>query len=146
MRHAWILVAVLALAAAIHLGYSGWRGAVLYYLTPSEVRGEGRANEGSALRVAGRVLEDSLVWDPAALSLAFEITDGAASIPVLMVGQAPGSVRPGQEVVVEGTVNEAGALVGTRLIVKCPSKYEGATAPGGQAPGSGGQMPAGGGK
>lgn len=125
MRRRLLWAGLLVLAAVAYLAYTGWQGAALYYLTPSEARARGTSTR--SFRVAGNVGPD-VTWDAAAMVLRFEVTDGVASVPVVYRGAPPDNFGPGQQVVVEGTGDGTGTIVARRLIMKCPSKYEQAPA------------------
>ncbi|MDI6894464.1 MAG: cytochrome c maturation protein CcmE [Bacillota bacterium] len=125
MRRRLLWAGLLVLAAVAYLAYSGWQGAALYYLTPSEAQARGAST--TTFRVAGNVGAD-VRWDAAAMVLRFEVTDGSASVPVVYRGAPPDNFGPGQQVVVEGTGDGHGVMVANRLIMKCPSKYEQAPA------------------
>jgi cytochrome c-type biogenesis protein CcmE len=125
MRRRLLWVGLLVLAAVAYLAYTGWQGAALYYLTPSEARARGMS--AGTFRVAGNV-GSNVAWDAAAMVLRFEVTDGVVSVPVVYRGAPPDNFAPGQQVVVEGTGDGQGTIVARRLIMKCPSKYEQAPA------------------
>ncbi len=124
MRKRLIWVGLLVLAAVGYLAYTSWQGAALYYLTPSEAVAQGASLNGRSFRLAGLVAEGSVRWDAETSELRFVVTDGSSSVPVLYRGAAPDNFAPGQQIVAEGTADGNGGLVASRLIVKCPSKYE----------------------
>lgn len=125
MRRRLLWAGLLVVVAVGYLAYSGWQGAALYYLTPAEARE--KALSGRVFRVAGRVGTD-VAWDPGTVVLRFQVTDGTAAVPVVYRGAPPDNFGPGQQVVVEGSGDGQGGLVASRLIMKCPSKYEQAAA------------------
>lgn len=125
MRGRLLWAGLLVLLAVVYLAYSGWQGAALYYLTPSEA--QERVLSGRAFRLAGKVGPD-VAWDATAKLLQFQVTDGTAAVAVVYRGVPPDNFGPGQQVVVEGTGDGQGRVVANRLIMKCPSKYEQAPA------------------
>lgn len=127
MRRRLWWAGLLALAAVVYLGYSGWQGAALYYLTPAEAQERLSSLSGRNFRLAGNVAGE-VAWDPGTRLLEFRVTDGAAAVPVLYRGAPPDNFGPGRQVVVEGTADEQGKVLATRLLLKCPSKYEEAPA------------------
>ncbi len=128
MRSRLLVVGLLIVAAVGYLAYSSFQGATLYYLSPSEAAGQMTSLAGRTFRLAGKVAEGSVAFDPATSVLTFAIADAAARVGVTYSGAAPDNFAAGQEVVVEGTADGHGGLAASRVIVKCPSKYEGATA------------------
>ncbi|MDI6823021.1 MAG: cytochrome c maturation protein CcmE [Bacillota bacterium] len=125
MRRRLLWASLLVIVAVGYLAYTGWQGAALYYLTPAEARE--KVLSGRTFRVAGNVGPD-VAWDPGARVLRFQVTDGKVAVPVLYRGAPPDNFGPGQQVVVEGAGDGQGGLVASRLIMKCPSKYEQAPA------------------
>lgn len=129
MRGRLLWAGLLVLVAVVYLAYAGWQGAATYYVTPSEARG---GSFGRSFRLAGNVAP-GVTWDGASMLLQFEVTDGVATVPVVYRGAPPDNFAAGQQVVVEGTVDGQGRVVASRLIMKCPSKYEQATRSGNAA-------------
>ncbi|RJQ04627.1 MAG: cytochrome c maturation protein CcmE [Bacillota bacterium] len=124
VRSRLMLAGVLVLAAVVYLAYTSWQGAAMYYLTPSEVASQGEALRGRSFRLAGVVAEGSVVFDAAEGELRFDVVDDTSAVPVLYAGSLPDNFAAGQQVVAEGTGDGTGGMVATRLIIKCPSKYE----------------------
>lgn len=118
-----ILITLLAMAVVGYLVYTGVRDTMVYYLTVSEVVQKGPQSSDGALRMGGKVIEGSVVWDSKQLQLQFVVEDEKASLPVVYEGVVPDSFKPGREVIVEGTYTD-GTFVATQIMPTCPSKYE----------------------
>jgi len=58
------------------LVYESLGGAVSYYLTVSELLDKGSELYGERIRVAGKVVDNSIEWDADTLELRFVITEG----------------------------------------------------------------------
>lgn len=128
-RRVWLAVALVAGAIA-YLTISGLSSATLYYLTVSEALDPDRQLGTGRIRVWGTIVRESVDWRPETIRLAFAITDGERQLPVVYQGPKPDLFdQPGVEAVVEGRLAE-GTFVAERLLLKCPSKYEGVTGPG----------------
>ena len=75
---------------------------LVYFFTPSEVVAFSRQYEGRKVRVGGMVVKGSLKVVPKTLKLTFDLTDGAATIPVAFEGIPPDLFKEGTGAVVEG--------------------------------------------
>lgn len=140
-------VIVLAVATLI---YSAVRETSAYFMTVDEYAKSADAHAGKALRLAGRVSDGSVKWDPKTLDLEFlirpippkaaeahrEADGGKAAVAAPAGSEAPGTVLPvryngvlpdmfaaDRDVIVEGKV-EGGIFRAKTLLTTCPSKYE----------------------
>ena len=134
------LVIVGAVAALI---YTAARETSAYFLTMDEYAADASAHSGKQLRLAGRVTDGSVRWDPKTLDLEFAMqpippkkekgaTNVAETAPpppanaVLTVkynGILPDMFAEGRDVIVEGRVTNQ-VFVADTLLTTCPSKYE----------------------
>lgn len=108
--------------ASLYLVYSAARGSAAYYMTVGELLREGTTARN--VRVAGTIVEGSILWDERELTLRFEIADESGKLPVVYRGLRPDMFREGAEVVVEGRYFADGGFQAKKLILKCPSKYQ----------------------
>ena len=113
-------LALLAAAALAWLAVDAFQESVLYYLTPSEAQD---ADPEKRFRLAGLVVDGSLHRDDAGY-LHFEVTDGAATVPVRFDGQAPDSLGDGAEAVSEGRMTPDGVFEADSVLARCASKFE----------------------
>jgi len=142
-------VIVLAVATLI---YSAVRETSAYFITVDEYARSADAHAGKQLRLAGRVSDGSVKWDPKTLDLEFLIraippkeaaenaarhsggiktltvttTDAEAALvtlPVVYNGILPDMFAVDRDVIVEGKV-ENGIFQAKTLLTTCPSKYE----------------------
>ena len=99
----------------------------VYFLTPAELA-DRVASDSSlydvGLRVGGNVVKGSITRNVASQTITFEITDGAATFPVVYRGLAPDTFTDEVEVVVEGRLAIEGTFQATTLLAKCGSRYE----------------------
>jgi cytochrome c-type biogenesis protein CcmE len=116
-----VIVVTLALGILVYMGMSQF---TTYYLTVSEFLGDGASLNGKQVRVTGQVVPESVKWDTGNVTLNFTIADGNASLPVVYKGVVPDAFKAGQDVVVEGKYDPQGMFLASKLITKCPSKYE----------------------
>ena len=124
-----LLVVLIAGAMAFLLVRStGSSSGNLYYLEVDEF--VARPVDGD-VRLAGWVREGSIRREATGLVVRFLLTDEARreDVPVLYDsrkggGRIPDTFRDGSQVVVAGRMGPDGTFVATRLLAKCPSKYE----------------------
>ncbi|MGQ0609060.1 MAG: cytochrome c maturation protein CcmE [Chloroflexota bacterium] len=123
-RRQWgILVVVAVVLAAIgYLAFSSVGGALVYYLTPTELLERGDAALGETVRLGGLVEEGS-VSGPAT-DLTFVVTDGDTGIEVHSTVAPTRSFREGSGAVVEGALGADGVFEATQVIVKHDENYE----------------------
>lgn len=146
-------------AAVATLIYTAARETSAYFLTMDEYAAEAHAHEGKPLRLAGRVTEGSVDWNPRTLDLAFEIQsipprpgteeaeaatkvalESAEPAPTLVVkynGILPDMFAEGRDVIVEGHVTNQ-VFEANTLLTTCPSKYEADVTPDGEGYGGDG--------
>jgi len=74
--------------------------------------------------VAGQIVPDSVNQDTENFTLSFTITDGETTLPVVYQGVVPDTFKAGTDIVVEGKSDRQGVFHASKLITKCPSKYE----------------------
>jgi len=114
------------IAAIIYLVVSNIGGTSTYYLTVGELKAKGPSIYGKNVRVAGKVIGETIQWDPENLILRFEIADESGRLPVVYHGPRPDMLRDGADAVVEGKYTPEGVFeVNPKgLMLKCPSKYQ----------------------
>ncbi len=93
-----------------------------YYLFPNEAL-EQKADfpDGRRFRLAGLVVEGSIERDGEGLR--FVVTDGAASIPVILSGTAPALFNDGVPVLIEGTW-QSEVFLGDTAVIRHSENYE----------------------
>lgn len=100
-----------------------------YYQTLGEARVALRPGDGQIVRINGVPDKASVKYDAQNLSLAFDIVEGIARMPVLYHGVIPDTFNQSESVVVEGSLDGNGVFEARTLLVKCPSRYEPVIAP-----------------
>jgi len=115
---ACLLVVVGALA---FIAVRGLTGNFVYYLTPTDIVADHRADVGERVRLGGYVVPGSVAQ--AASSLTFTITDNAYSIQVSDTGPVPALFKAGQGVVLEGAMGSDGLFHSDTLLVQHDGRY-----------------------
>jgi cytochrome c-type biogenesis protein CcmE len=154
-RRVKFFIGSLVIVAAVGtLIYAAVRETSAYFMTVEEYAVDPVAHADKALRLAGRVSDGSVDWNPATLDLAFLIqpipprpdngeavidtsppaepeAPPAVTLPVRYNGVLPDMFAAGRDVIVEGRV-QSGVFHANTLLTTCPSKYE-ADVPHGEA-------------
>jgi len=106
---------------------SGIKETGQYFLTPSELS-QKLATDPSfydvGMKVGANVVPGSVTRDVAAQTIAFRISDGSATYPVIYHGLTPDTFNDSVEVVVEGRLQRDGVIHATDVLAKCGSRYE----------------------
>jgi cytochrome c-type biogenesis protein CcmE len=110
----------------------GLSGSFVYYLTPTDIS-QHKAQVGQRIRLGGYVVPGSV--GRATNTLTFTVTDGTDSIKVSDTGSVPELFKPGQGVVLEGTVGSDGRFHSDTLLIKHSGDYR-PPAPGEKPPNS----------
>ncbi|MGE5175398.1 MAG: cytochrome c maturation protein CcmE [Hyphomicrobiales bacterium] len=120
-----ILVSLVIVGAVTYLIMTGVKQTGLQYMTVTELAQMSRAPKEGGFRLDGRVATGTIRYDQKTPQLLFQMTDGKAVIGVVYDGLMPDAFAEGREVVVEGTFDQhAHTLHASKLVTKCPSKYE----------------------
>ena len=77
------------LAALAYMIYGGMQQAIVYFVTPSELKAKEQSSADKFLRMGGMVVKGSLQKDLKELTYKFELTDGSATFPVFFKGVPP---------------------------------------------------------
>lgn len=131
---------VIVIGALTWVTVRGLSGSFVYYLTPSDIVSQHKAQVGERVRLGGYVVPGSVAH--ATNTLTFTVTDGTDSIKVSDTGSVPELFKPGQGVVLEGTVGSDGRFHSDTLLIKHSGDYR-PPAPG-QKPPNGAELESGG--
>jgi cytochrome c-type biogenesis protein CcmE len=123
MRRRFLIGGLIILAALTYLIYGGMRQAMVYFVTPSELKEHNRSAKDRFLRMGGMVVEGSMKKDLTALTYRFEITDGVATVPVFFRGVPPDLFAEGKGAVVEGRMGKDGVFLATTVMAKHAEEY-----------------------
>lgn len=126
------LGALLIVGSVGYLMASGIRETAQYFFTPSELSRRVAADPSLhdvGMKVGARVVPGSVTRDVATQTLAFHMTDGGATYPVMFRGVPPDTFTDSVEVVVEGRLGRDGIFHATDVLAKCGSRYEAVPSP-----------------
>ena len=148
-RKKFIFGGLLVLAAVVYLIVSSTQASAEYFMTIDELKAEGPDVVGKSLRASGAVIGDSIQYDPATLTLSFEVAHvpgdnadieaqgGLAQVlheavidptrsrmQVVYQGPKPDLLRDEAQAIMTGKLGEDGVFYADELLLKCPTKYE----------------------
>ena len=93
----------------------------LFYSTTQVSKGE--APENRLFRLGGMVVDGSVNRKEGDITVRFELTDTAQSVPVMFSGILPDLFREGQGIVAQGMLNEDGVFVASEVLAKHDENY-----------------------
>jgi len=111
------------LAAISYLVIGGMKEAIVYFVTPSELRAKENSSDGKFLRMGGMVVKGSLQKDLQNLTYKFALTDGTTNVPVVFKGVPPDLFTEGKGAVVEGRMGKDGVFQATTIMAKHAEEY-----------------------
>ena len=125
----YVVAGGIVVAALLGLIYSGVKESAVYFYTPSELNQKKDSLQGKSLRIGGMVADGSVRWDPQALLLTFQLTDGQGTVFVRHKGTAPDLFKEGAGAVVEGTWTPEGYFRASTIMAKHSEEYKPPTHP-----------------
>ena len=88
----FLIGGVIILAALSYLIYGGMQEAIVYFVTPSELRAKENTSADKFLRMGGMVVKGSMQKDLQNLTYRFELTDGTHEFSGVLQRRAAGPV------------------------------------------------------
>ncbi|MDO8589006.1 MAG: cytochrome c maturation protein CcmE [Armatimonadota bacterium] len=119
------LIGALLIIGFLAIGAMGWVKSLTPYVSIAEAK-----KSPTTVQAKGALLKDTISFDKEG-ALNFYIRDDSTGerLKVAYDGAKPGNLEQASHVVAVGTYHD-GAFRADRLIVKCPSKYQGTTSGG----------------
>jgi cytochrome c-type biogenesis protein CcmE len=121
-RFAWIGAGVAVLGVATALVLNAFQSNLVFFFTPSQIVAN-EAPHGRAFRVGGMVVEKSLRREADGLTVHFEVTDTAKTVPVVYKGILPDLFKEGKGVVAQGKLENDGSFHATEVLAKHDENY-----------------------
>jgi cytochrome c-type biogenesis protein CcmE len=116
-----VILLVAGLSVAVGLTLMALQQNINLFFTPTQIV-DGEAPQGVAFRIGGMVVDDSLERSDQDLSVQFQITDTAKSVPVRYTGILPDLFREGQGVVALGRL-DGNTFVASEVLAKHDENY-----------------------
>lgn len=121
-RFAWIGAGVAVLATAVALVLNAFQSNLVFFFTPTQIANK-EAPQGRAFRVGGLVEDRSLKRESDGLTVRFNVTDTAKTIPVTYTGILPDLFKEGKGVVAQGKLGSDGVFHATEVLAKHDENY-----------------------
>ena len=119
-RFAWIGAGVVLVGVAVALVLNAFQSNLVFFFSPTDVV-ERRAPQGRAFRIGGLVEASSVKRD--GLTVRFNVTDTAQTIPVVYTGILPDLFREGKGVVAQGKLGSDGVFTASEVLAKHDENY-----------------------
>lgn len=121
-RFLWIGAGVTLLGVAAALVLNAFQSNLVFFFTPTQIAAN-EAPHGRAFRIGGMVVEKSLKREADGLTVRFEITDTAKTVPVVYKGILPDLFKEGKGVVAQGKLEGDGSFHATEVLAKHDENY-----------------------
>lgn len=119
---ALIGAAVVVVGAGVFLGLQAFSENLVFFFSPTQVAAK-EAPVGRTFRMGGVVEKGSVKHEADGMTVVFNVTDTAKTIPVHYTGILPDLFAEGQGVVVQGKVDEAGKFTASEVLAKHDENY-----------------------
>lgn len=119
----YLIGGLIILGALAYIIYGGAKQAIVYFVTPSELKAKETSSTDKFLRIGGMVVKGSLQKDVKNLTYRFELTDGTTSIPCYFKGVPPDLFADGKGAVVEGRLAKDGVFHASSIMAKHSEEY-----------------------
>lgn len=107
--------------AAAALVFNAFEENLVFFFSPSQVAAH-EAPEGRAFRIGGFVQEGSVQRQKDGVTVRFEVTDTAHTVPVTYKGSLPDLFKEGKGVVAQGKLQN-GVFVADQVLAKHDENY-----------------------
>lgn len=107
--------------AAAALVFNAFEENLVFFFSPSQVAAH-EAPEGRAFRIGGFVQEGSVQRQKDSVTVRFEVTDTAHTVPVTYKGSLPDLFKEGKGVVAQGKLQN-GVFVADQVLAKHDENY-----------------------
>ena len=118
----YIIVAVAALGVAVGLVLYALKDNISLFFTPTQVHNK-EAPQGRNFRIGGLVEEGSVQRQSDGLTVHFNVTDTAKSIPVVYKGFLPDLFKEGKGVVAHGKLDSDNVFRAGEVLAKHDENY-----------------------
>jgi cytochrome c-type biogenesis protein CcmE len=121
-RIAFIAAGLAVLAAAAGLVLNAFQSNLVFFFSPSQVIAKEAPME-RAFRIGGMVENGSLKRQNDGLTVRFNVTDTAKTLPVVFTGILPDLFKEGKGVVAQGKLGADGVFHATEVLAKHDENY-----------------------
>lgn len=121
-RLTFVVVGLVALVLVTALVLYALKGNLSYFYSPSEVAA-GSSPHDHVFRLGGLVVSGSLARTEGELTVRFDVTDNAHTVPVEYSGILPDLFKEGQGVIAQGRMGPNGVFVADEVLAKHDETY-----------------------
>jgi cytochrome c-type biogenesis protein CcmE len=121
-RLLWIGAGIGVLGVAVALVLNAFQSNLVFFFTPTQIAAD-QAPKGRSFRVGGLVVAKSLSREADGLTVHFDVTDTAKTIPVIYQGILPDLFKEGKGVVAQGRIGPDGVFHATEVLAKHDENY-----------------------
>ena len=121
-RFLWIGAGVGVLGVAAALVLNAFQSNLVFFFTPTQVASN-EAPRGRPFRIGGLVESGSLKRSSDSLTVTFNVTDTAKTIPVVYTGLLPDLFKEGKGVVAQGALQPDGTFRASEVLAKHDENY-----------------------
>jgi cytochrome c-type biogenesis protein CcmE len=121
-RIAWIALGLAIIGIAVGLVLKAFQSNLVFFFTPTQVAAN-EAPQGKPFRIGGLVTQGSVIRDKDGLTVKFDVTDTAKTIPVAYIGILPDLFKEGKGVVAQGKLGPDGVFRATEVLAKHDENY-----------------------
>ena len=121
-RFMWIALGLLVIGVAVALVLRAFNSNLVFFFTPSQVA-ENQAPVDRTFRIGGLVTAGSVKRQPDGLTVTFDVTDTAKTIPVTYTGILPDLFKEGKGVVAQGKIGQDGVFRAAEVLAKHDENY-----------------------
>ena len=117
-----VLVIVIGVGAAAVVAMKSLNENMLFFVSPTDVK-EQALPAGKRFRLGGLVAGGSVSRAGDSLAVTFDVTDGAATVPVRYDGILPDLFREGQGIIAIGALSTEGHFEAAEVLAKHDENY-----------------------
>lgn len=121
-RFVFVGLAILGVAGAATLALTAMQGNISYFFSPSQVVAK-EAPADHVFRLGGLVTKGSLKRQEDGLTVGFDVTDNAKTVPVRYTGILPDLFSEGRGVVARGKLSPDGVFLAEEVLAKHDEEY-----------------------
>ena len=121
-RFMWIALGLCVIGVAMTLVLRAFNSNMVFFFTPTQVV-EKQAPMDRTFRIGGLVTAGSVKRQPDGLTVTFEVTDTAKTIPVTYTGILPDLFKEGKGVVAQGKIGADGVFRAAEVLAKHDENY-----------------------
>ncbi len=121
-RFLWVALGLLVIATAVGLVLRAFNSNLVFFFTPSDIA-QKKVPQDRAFRLGGLVTAGTVKRDPNGLTVRFDVTDTAQTVPVSFTGILPDLFKEGKGIVAQGKIGADGVFAATEVLAKHDENY-----------------------